>query len=151
MKYFIKKLSVALWMVFIYMFSSEVSTTSSTRSGKIVDTVSTYLTLSEEILTFLIRKSAHLALYFILGVLVFSLIREYTKETAKLIICTLAVVATYAVIDETHQMFVSGRSGEIRDVLIDVTGAAIGIGVYYGFLKYRPKNKRIINTKDSND
>lgn len=138
-------------MIVIYSFSSEASFVSSSRSGKIVDTVSTYLTLSEEILTFLIRKSAHLALYFILGVLVFSLIREYTKETAKLIIFTLAVVATYAVIDETHQMFVSGRSGEIRDVLIDVTGAAIGIGVYYGFLKYWPKNKRIINTKDSND
>ena len=33
----------------------------------------------------------------------------------------------YACTDEFHQMFVSGRSGEWLDVMIDTTGATIGI------------------------
>ena len=33
----------------------------------------------------------------------------------------------YAISDEIHQYFVPGRSAEIRDVLIDVLGANIGI------------------------
>ena len=39
----------------------------------------------------------------------------------------LAVSVVYATTDEIHQLFVPGRSGEVRDVLIDSLGALIGI------------------------
>ena len=37
------------------------------------------------------------------------------------------VGALYAASDELHQRFVSGRSGEIKDVLLDSSGVAFGI------------------------
>lgn len=38
----------------------------------------------------------------------------------------------YAIFDEGHQLFIPGRSGEVRDVMIDSLGAAFGISSYYG-------------------
>lgn len=37
------------------------------------------------------------------------------------------IAVCYAATDETHQLFVPGRSGQVRDVLIDSVGAAIGV------------------------
>jgi len=36
----------------------------------------------------------------------------------------------YAISDETHQIFVPGRSAQISDVLIDSVGAIVGILMY---------------------
>ena len=33
----------------------------------------------------------------------------------------------YAITDEIHQIFVIGRSGEIRDIIIDTCGSTVGI------------------------
>ncbi len=45
-----------------------------------------------------------------------------------------ALIATiycliYAIGDEFHQLFVDGRGGQTRDVLIDFAGALSGLGV----------------------
>lgn len=45
-----------------------------------------------------------------------------------LLICVL-----YAISDEVHQKFIPGRSGEVRDVIIDTAGASVGISVYLLF------------------
>ena len=39
----------------------------------------------------------------------------------------VAFVAVYAASDEIHQLFVPHREGKISDVIIDTTGAAIGL------------------------
>ncbi|HEX9029236.1 MAG TPA: VanZ family protein, partial [Anaerolineales bacterium] len=39
----------------------------------------------------------------------------------------LLMAAIYATSDEFHQHFVAGRGSEVSDVLIDSTGAAIGL------------------------
>ena len=44
--------------------------------------------------------------------------------TQVLVICLFA-----AIFDEIHQLFIPGRSGEIRDVLIDLAGSATGHAV----------------------
>ena len=33
----------------------------------------------------------------------------------------------YSITDEIHQIFVSGRSGEIRDIIVDTCGSTVGI------------------------
>lgn len=39
----------------------------------------------------------------------------------------LAIGVIYAISDEIHQLFVFGRSGEVRDVILDSCGVAVGI------------------------
>ncbi len=67
----------------------------------------------------LLRKVAHVAEYAILGAL---LLRALGRSGAAFV----AGVA-YAVTDEVHQSFVSGRRGAPLDVLIDAVGVGLGV------------------------
>ena len=41
----------------------------------------------------------------------------------------------YAISDEIHQLFVPGRAGQVRDVLIDSAGSFLGIILVMAFVK----------------
>lgn len=78
-----------------------------------------------DIIHFLIRKSAHLAEYFILGALLFRAARRGGGGwRGRWAVVAVALAASVAAIDEGHQFFVPSRRGSGWDVLIDVAGAA---------------------------
>lgn len=77
-----------------------------------------------------VRKMAHFTIYMILGILVTLLVREYNVSFYKCLFISLLVCLLYSISDEVHQLFVMGRSGEIRDILIDTSGSFIGIFVF---------------------
>lgn len=52
----------------------------------------------------------------------------------RIVVVSVLCVACYAATDEVHQLFVPGRSGKVTDVLVDTTGAVLGI---LGFLILR--------------
>ena len=111
--------------------SSEIAGTSSARSDEIVRTIQSIgVSGPADLLTFLVRKAAHIGAYFILGILIFNLLKEYNLAVKKIIFISIGIAILYACSDEIHQMFVPGRSGEVRDVLIDTAGAAVGVVVY---------------------
>ena len=127
----IKYFFVAVWMLVIFLMSSEVAGTSSARSDEIVRTIQSIgVSAPADLLTFLVRKAAHISAYFVLGILLFNLLKEYDLGVKKMIFISLAIAMLYACTDEVHQVFVSGRSGQVRDVLIDTAGAAVGVVVY---------------------
>lgn len=77
--------------------------------------------------THIVRKTAHFTIYLILGLLVSTLLKEYNLKTKQIIIYSILICMTYAISDEIHQIFVIGRSGELKDVLIDTCGSTVGI------------------------
>ena len=86
------------------------------------------LSVTVESLQFFVRKAAHFSVYTFLGILSFSHISTYNALSVKSrAFISLALSALYSVSDEYHQTFISGRSGELRDVLIDTAGALTGI------------------------
>ena len=143
----IKIILVLLWMVMIFLLSNEEAVKSSKKSDVlIIKSVElfTWKSLSDQekekvlkYLVFPVRKCAHLSLYLILGILVISLLREYMVINTKLVLLSLLICFLYACSDEIHQLFVPGRSGEVRDVLIDTLGACLGVSFYY--LVFRKK------------
>ena len=143
----IKIILVLLWMVMIFLLSNEEAVKSSKKSdGLIIKSVELFTgkSLSDQekenvlkYLVFPVRKCAHLSLYLILGILVISLLREYMVINTKLVLLSLLICFLYACSDEIHQLFVPGRSGEVRDVLIDTLGACLGVSFYY--LVFRKK------------
>ncbi|MDY5993304.1 MAG: VanZ family protein [Bacilli bacterium] len=143
----IKIILVLLWMVMIFLLSNEEAVKSSKKSdGLIIKSVELFTGKSlsdqekEKVLKYLVfpvRKCAHLSLYLILGILVISLLREYMVINTKLVLLSLLICFLYACSDEIHQLFVPGRSGEVRDVLIDTLGACLGVSFYY--LVFRKK------------
>jgi len=93
----------------------------------------------------IIRKLAHFSIYTLVGLLLMALVSTYKLTLRKRIIISLIIGFLYACSDEIHQLFVSGRSGEIRDVLIDTSGVLVGILICMGILKLwnKHKNKKL--------
>lgn len=71
-----------------------------------------------------IRKCAHFTEYFILSLLVLRGIRA-GRRGARIAwaLAAIAIVASYASLDEFHQIFVPGRTPAVTDVLLDTIGA----------------------------
>jgi len=53
----------------------------------------------------------------------------YSSRLSRIVVFLIswALTTLYAASDEFHQLFVPGRSGEIRDVCIDSVGAIAGV------------------------
>ena len=93
-----------------------------------------YLT-SINIGEFIVRKCAHMFSYCILAILLFMSV--YEDNIKKAIIIAFLGTFLYACSDEFHQLFIPGRSGEFRDVMIDSTGGIIGIVFTTFIVKYK--------------
>lgn len=121
------------------MLSSEGSDTSSGRSDAIVQTVKSWGIGSgseTDVMTFLVRKSAHSIAYFIFGILAFNAVRLLGLSTTKKILLSIGIVVLYAMSDELHQLFVPGRSAELRDVLIDSIAGTVGVVVCWVMVRW---------------
>ena len=82
---------------------------------------------------FITRKAAHMAEYTVLAVLFFRGIKNTTNfSLTKSLWLAFIFTVMYALTDEVHQRFVSGRTGKFYDVSIDAFGALIGVLVAKG-------------------
>jgi VanZ family protein len=119
-----------LWSGVILAASSDLF--SSSHTGNVLGEVLTWIVghpLTEssfELLHFLLRKTAHLTAYGILGALWLRAIRSGRSGWSwNWAASAVALAAAVALIDEWHQTFVPSRTGTRIDVLIDTIGAAI--------------------------
>ena len=128
------------WMCVIFFFSSETSTDSSdTSEGVIAKVVSAVypeydewdIADKEEVIdrfTGPIRKAAHFFEFSVLGIFAFIFFGTFTHLSSKYSILTpLAFGLFYAVSDEVHQLFVSGRACKAVDVFIDFSGVMLAV------------------------
>jgi VanZ family protein len=65
------------------------------------------------------------------------------------ILLSTILVAVYATSDEIHQLFVPGRSGEVRDVLIDTSAGLVGVVMTYFIIKKYTSRKHATTGKIS--
>ena len=77
--------------------------------------------------SFIVRKTAHFTIYLVLGILVSLVLIGKNLNIKQIIIYGVLICMAYSITDEIHQIFVSGRSGEIRDIIVDTCGSTIGI------------------------
>ena len=77
------------------------------------------------LLHLLVRKAAHFSEYALLG----AALRQFlwTFPLRRPGAAAWLAATLYAALDEWHQTFVSGRSGQLRDICIDSAGALFGI------------------------
>lgn len=81
----------------------------------------------KELLSFFIRKGAHMFLFFVLAILLWFGFSSLIQKRSLRALCTAFSCAVFAALDEFHQTFVPGRSGELRDVLVDLSGSLIAM------------------------
>jgi len=145
-------ISTIIWMITIFCFSARNGVTSTGDShyiGMKIGEVfvpgfdqwnSTRQLAFAQKVDFPIRKSAHAMEYALLGFLITGSFITNAKERKKqgnkvqehkkLYLAAWIGSAFYAMTDEFHQLFVPGRSGRVADVLLDSTGAAVGVCLF---------------------
>ena len=77
------------------------------------------------------RKCMHSFMYFILLLNAFKSMCIF--NTTSVYLYSVAVCVFYAFTDEFHQLFVTGRTGQLMDVGIDMIGVLFGVMVFYVF------------------
>lgn len=130
-----------VWMAVIFGFSSSDAEESTVQSNSVTELLikifeEDYETLSDaeklqlvEKYDGIVRKIAHFGIFGVLGFLTYfaagSLvwIPDFRLKPVRI---SLPCCVVFAITDELHQMFVPGRSCQIRDVLIDSSGALSG-------------------------
>lgn len=129
---------VLIWMLAVFMFSSQNGEQSQNTSGKVTELIVKILTYTEKITEserlelientdYYIRKLAHYSIYTIGGILIYNFINTYNISRKKVILISILIGVIYAIADESHQYFTAGRSAKILDVLIDSFGIITGI------------------------
>lgn len=131
---------VILWMIVIFNLSAQPVTQSNNLSKSVakvvVETAEKAIPKVELDINktnHLLRKYAHFFSYLVLGVLVTNAIKLNKAKGFKLVLVALSICVVYAISDEVHQIFVPGRGGQIRDVIIDSFGAVVGVMFTYYF------------------
>lgn len=138
-------MALVLWMVLIFLFSAKTAEESSRLSGSLTEVLARFffrdwffpenageLHDHLEKFEYLLRKAAHFSEYFVLGGLLSLFLGEFDlKAVFRLIIGTFTGIL-YAMSDEFHQSFVSGRAMQGFDILIDSGGVILGVFIVSG-------------------
>lgn len=140
-------LPVILWMMVIFYLSSQTANDSNNLSmgltRRIYDVISVFIpSLEIDFFNHIIRKNAHFIAYFILGILSTNALYLNGIYNKRAFSIGLSISVIYAITDEIHQLFVPGRAGRMLDVLIDSSGALVGIILYILLFKLIDKKRR---------
>ena len=126
-----------LYVLFVFHNSATVAVESSRQSGRV-------LTLAKECLAglgidsswlteHLIRKTAHFLEYSLYGVLLWNCLGVYELRGKLRLVTHLWLTMLVPFVDETIQLFTEGRSGQISDVWLDMSGVLFGTCLAFGF------------------
>lgn len=148
----IKLILIVLWMGLIFYFSSDTGDISTRKSDGIIIKFVEMLKGRElndkekvdaiNYLVIPVRKGAHLGIYLVLGVLIFSFLCEFMSISYKSMLLAIGICFLYACSDEVHQLLVPGRSGQFYDVLLDTLGSSIGILIFSKIVRKCSKNEQ---------
>lgn len=149
----VKKIVLWILVIFcmttIFAFSAQDSGSSQELSDGLLWDIIKFLglNLADATMAFLsvfVRKAAHFTIYAVLGALICILMKSgYNMTGKKCFFVPLGMSALYAFTDEFHQLFISGRSGQAADVILDSFGALFGVVLalaVFTAIKRRKKN-----------
>ena len=136
---YITWLPVVFLMVTIFLFSSKPAELSEESSLSISQTVlqlyenvaNVNLNAADWVQTLsdvdhIVRKTAHFMEYAALAAAIALHFTCWGVEPRKRFWLSALITSVYAMTDEYHQTFVSGRSGQVSDVLLDTCGGIAG-------------------------
>lgn len=131
-------ITVTLWMMLIFVLSSqpavqseELSIGISKANIEAIKRIEPEAKFSIEKYDDMLRDNAHFFIYLMLGILVINALKRNGISGYSCVLFALIICILYAASDEIHQFFVPGRSAQVKDVLIDSIGASAGVLVYF--------------------
>ncbi|MDD3927821.1 MAG: VanZ family protein [bacterium] len=130
-----------IWMLFIFILSTDAGSETHTMgwTSRLIrylfpDIGADGLKLASKI----IRKAAHVTEYAIMAFLLAGSLRSlFAVYGRRLALWTIAFCAVFAGFDELHQSFVGTRTPLPSDAMIDTSGAALGVLIFFLFNRMR--------------
>ncbi len=99
---------------------------------------------------FALRKLGHLIEYAVLAAFLWRALRNGTSMRAKMSTLFAGVWVVCAILgatDEFHQSFIASRSASLLDVMIDNSGAVVGLAICVVFAAWANRKSEIENQK----
>lgn len=126
---------VVVWMAFILVASGDFFSFDHTGSwlGALLGLVSISPGDRFEAVHLMVRKTAHLVEYGVLGLLAYRAFhctwRDWPAD--RWWMSSVALVLACSMTDELHQTTIASRTGSFRDILVDASGALLGMYLYW--------------------
>lgn len=124
------------WMCLIFYMSNQPANISDSQSFKAMAVLKgigiDVNGIFGELANFVVRKCAHFLEYMILAFLIMNVVKMYFVFKISSVL-SIIFVFLYACTDEFHQLFIPGREGAFRDVMIDTCGGVTFILLYILF------------------
>ena len=120
-------------IVFIFSNSMQIADVSSVASGRALTLMRKVFTrlgmpgIASRLTDHIVRKLAHFCEYLLEGFLLMLCLRVYTRHFFKHVSWPMLGGLLTALTDETIQLFVPGRSGQVTDIWIDFSGVMTGL------------------------
>lgn len=135
-----------LWTAFIWSNSAKPAVESAGQSMLILEQVKGILLslgFEEAFLHTLVRKSAHVVEFAVLGGLWMTFARrQWPHERKFALILVFATCLMTALIDETIQLAFEGRAGMIQDLWVDLSGVVFAMGLIELMLAWKRAKRR---------
>lgn len=117
-------LLLVLWIAFIFGRSLQPANLSDSESRWVLDLLQTFFPFP--LTMHIVRKAAHFTEFTILGILAGAFMGQHCRKVWQILAFSLTTGLVIALCDETIQLFVTGRTGQIQDVWLDFSGAVAG-------------------------
>ena len=120
-------------IAFIFSNSMKIGEVSQGSSGRVLALLQGVLrrlghpALAQRLTDHIVRKLAHFCEYLLEGFLLMLCLRVYTRHFFKHVSWPMLGGLLTALTDETIQLFVPGRSGQVTDIWIDFSGVMTGL------------------------
>lgn len=139
MKKVISYILLISWIILIFILSNQTGEVSGSESSSILynifnvifnifnlDTsnLSNFISIIHEP----IRELMHALEYFILGILLINVLKYYNIKNIVTVAIMMCLI--YSITDELHQLFISGRTLQYFDLLMDNIGSILGVILY---------------------
>jgi VanZ family protein len=125
---------VVVWVVFILVASGDFF--SSNHTGSWLSVLLGFVSVAPgdrfEAVNLMVRKTAHLVEYGVLGFLAYRAFHCTWRDWAadRCWMSSVALVVACSMTDELHQSTIASRTGSFRDVVVDTTGALLGMYLF---------------------
>ena len=88
----------------------------------------------------------HSFVFFILVILFINAFNNFNIRSYKCYLFSIVLSFIYACFDEFHQLYVTGRTGQLMDIGIDMIGVLFGVLVIYNYRLLVEEKRLSINS-----